>query len=59
MFTELQRMGVLQDSHESITHSHDLPVTANFTELENINVLTYTDHHQHADSDRRLSDAGQ
>ena len=49
--TELQRMGVLQDNDSLITHSHDLPVTAIFTELENINVLSYTDHHQHADSD--------
>ena len=53
MSTELQRMGVLQDSHESITHSHDLPVTAIFTELGNLNVLTYTDHQQHVGCDKR------
>ena len=51
--TELQRMGVLQDSHDSITHSHDLPVSAIFTELENINVLDYTGHHQHVDTGKR------
>ena len=51
--TELQRMGVLQDSDDSITHSHDLPVTAMFTQLENINVLDCTDHHQHVDSEKR------
>jgi len=51
--TELLHMGVLQD-RKQITHSHDLPMTALFTEIENSNVLMrYTDHCQYCDSDQR------
>ena len=47
------RMGVLQDSDSTVTHSYDLPVTALFTELENENALNYTDFLQYSDSDQR------
>ena len=50
--TALLRMGVLQDRKQT-THSHDLPMTALFTEIENSNVLRYTDHCQYCDSDQR------
>ena len=44
-------MGVLQD-REQITHSHDMPMTALFTEIENSNILSYTNHCQYCDSDQ-------
>ena len=47
------RMGVLQNSDSTVTHSYDLPVTALFTELENENALNYTDFLQYSDSDQR------
>ena len=34
-------------------HTEHIPKTALFTELENINVLSYTDYHQHSNSDQR------
>jgi hypothetical protein len=34
-------------------YSHDMPVTALFTELENLNALQHTDYHQHCDTDQR------
>ena len=46
-------MGVLQNCNDTVTYRHDLPVTSLFTELENANVLSYTDHLQHSDSDQR------
>ena len=46
-------MGVLQYSNNTATYSHDLPVTAPFTELENVNALQYTDYSQHSDTDQR------
>ena len=52
-FTELQHMGVLPNCNDTVTYSHDLPVTSLFTELENANILSYTDHLQHSDSDQR------
>ena len=54
-FTELQHMGVLPNCNNTVTYSHDLPVTSLFTELENANALSCTDHLdlQHSDSDQR------
>ena len=52
-YTELMRMGVLQNSDSTVTHSYDLPVTALFTELENEPALNYTDFLQYSDSDQR------
>ena len=46
-------MGVLQNSHSTVTHSYDLPVTALFTELENVNALNYTDFLKYSDSNQR------
>ena len=51
--TEMKRMGVLPHSSSTVTNSHDLPVTALITELENENVLHYTDFLQHCDTDQR------
>ena len=53
LLTELQSMGVLLHSTQTETYSHDLPVTAPFTEIENANVLNYTDYLQHSDTDQR------
>ena len=44
--TELARMGVLPDTEHEQIHTEHVPKTALFTELENINVLSYTDFHQ-------------
>ena len=55
-YTELERMGVLQTRDSTATNSYDLPVTMHttlFTELENINALSYTDFLQHSNSDQR------
>ena len=46
-------MGVLQYSTETVTYSHDLPVAAPLTELENVNALHYTGYAQHSDTDQR------
>ena len=51
--TEMKRMGVLPHSNSTVTCSHDLPVSALFTKLENENVLHYTDFLQHCDTDQR------
>ena len=51
--TELARMGVLPDTEHEQMHTEHIPKTALFTELENINVLSYTDYNQHSNSDQR------
>ena len=51
--TELARMGVLPDTEHEQMHTEHIPKTSLFTELENINVLSYTDYHQHSNSDQR------
>ena len=53
LYTEMERMGVLPQSASTVTYSHDLPVTALFTELENANVLKYTDFLQYCDTEQR------
>ena len=51
----MDRMGVLSSSNITVTHSHDLPATALFTELEIANVLKYTDFLHYCDTDQRRS----
>ena len=49
----MEHMGVLPNSDDTVMHSHDVPVTALFTELENLNALEHTDYIQHCDTDQR------
>ena len=51
--TEMEHMGVLPNSDDTVMYSHDMPVTALFTELENLNPLEHTDYTQHCDTDQR------
>ena len=51
--TEMEHMGVLRNSDDTVMHSHDIPVTALFTELENLNALQHTDYPQYCDTDQR------
>ena len=51
--TEMEHMGVLPNSDGTVMYSHDMPVTALFTELENLNALEHTDYLQHCDTDQR------
>ena len=46
-------MGVLRNRDNTVMYSHDMPVTALFTELENLNALQHTDYLQHCDTDQR------
>ena len=51
--TEMKRMGVLLNSNDTVLYSHGLPVTSLFTELENANVLNYTDYLQYCNTEQR------
>ena len=46
-------MGVLRNSDDTVMYSHDISVTALFTELENLNALQHTDYLHHCDTDQR------
>ena len=48
-----ENTGVLQRSATAMAHGHHAPVTAIFTELENANVLSYTDFAQESNTNQR------